>query len=106
CLLLALHPVREVVRIDVHLPLFDANEAGERTRKLTRRVFAKLGMEDTIDEALGRLHVHLTLMDVTAMTFPDDSFDFLTSRAAMEHIIPVETALREMARVVLPGGLI
>jgi SAM-dependent methyltransferase len=45
-------------------------------------------------------------MDATRMEFPDASFDLVVSRAALEHIIPIERALSEMARVVRPGGLL
>jgi ubiquinone/menaquinone biosynthesis C-methylase UbiE len=45
-------------------------------------------------------------MDATQMDFPDASFDLLVSRAALEHIVPIERALAEMARVVRSGGLL
>jgi ubiquinone/menaquinone biosynthesis C-methylase UbiE len=40
------------------------------------------------------------------MDFSDARFDLLVSRAALEHVIPIEQALAEMARVVRPGGLL
>src|SRR5438128_1513167 len=43
---------------------------------------------------------------VTTLPFPGDRFDVLLSRSALEHIVPVERALAEMARVVRPGGVI
>jgi SAM-dependent methyltransferase len=90
----------------MELPLFDPGEKGERTRRLTREVLAALGQPDDIDAAFRQRPVRLMTMDATRMSFADDSFDLLWSRAAMEHIVPPETALAEMARVARPGGLI
>jgi ubiquinone/menaquinone biosynthesis C-methylase UbiE len=106
CLLLAQQPVRSVIGIDMELPLFDAGEKGERTRRLTRQVLATLGLPDDIDRAIRQRPMRLVTGDATRMSFPDESFDLLWSRAAMEHIVPPEPALAEMARVVRPGGLI
>jgi SAM-dependent methyltransferase len=55
---------------------------------------------------LARLPVELRMMDATRMEFPDASFDVLVSRAALEHIAPIDRAIAEMARVVRPGGLV
>ena len=106
CLLLASHPVRSVVGIDMDLPLFEPGERGERTRRLTREILAALGRPADVDAALRELPVRFETMDATRLSFPDHSFDLLWSRAAMEHIGPPEPALAEMARVVRPGGLI
>lgn len=104
CLLMARYPVRSVVGIDMSLPKFDRGETGERARRLTREVLALLGMPDDIEAAIQQLPLHFKKMDATEMSFPDDTFDLLWSRAAMEHIIPLELAVSEMARVVRPGG--
>ena len=73
---------------------------------LIRKVLQKFDLVGDISEILEQLPICLAAMDVTRMEFPDNSFDLLWSRASMEHIIPVERALTEMARVVRPGGLI
>jgi SAM-dependent methyltransferase len=106
CLLLGLQPVERVVGIDLAFPLEVQNEHGERTWRLTRRVLEKAGVGDGIDGVLGRLPVQFVPMDATRLAFPDASFDLLVSRAALEHIVPIERALSEMARVVRPGGLL
>jgi SAM-dependent methyltransferase len=106
CILLALRPVDKVVGIDLTLPLFDDGDHADRIRRLTGAVLEHAGFEGGIERALARLPVRLAEMDATRMDFPDHSFDFLYSRAAMEHLHPLEAALAEMARVVRPGGLI
>jgi SAM-dependent methyltransferase len=96
CLLLGLHPVEQVTGIDLELPLFERSDRGERARRLTNTVLAKQGTGNDIDDALRRLPVR----------FPAASFDLLVSRAALEHVAPIEQVLAEMARVVRPGGLL
>ena len=106
CLLMTRHPVRSVVGIDMTFPLFDPDEKGERTRRLMREVLALVGLADDIGAVLAGRPVRFENMDATRMSLPAGSVDLLWSRAAMEHIIPPERALAEMARVVRPGGLI
>jgi SAM-dependent methyltransferase len=106
CLLMALQPVESVVGIDRDLPLFDSGDRGERTRRLAREVLRQLGLPEDVDAVLRERPVRLERMDATRMAFADDGFDLLWSRAAMEHIVPPEAVLAEMARVVRPGGLL
>jgi SAM-dependent methyltransferase len=105
-LLFALHGAEQVVGIDLEFPLLQESERGERARRLTRLVLDKAGVTDSIDDVLRRLPVRFLRMDATRMEFPDASFDLLVSRAALEHVIPIERALSETARVVRPGGLL
>ena len=44
--------------------------------------------------------------DVMDLPFPDDSFDFVTCQTVLMHLADPAGALREMRRVVRPGGLI
>jgi SAM-dependent methyltransferase len=106
CLLIGLQPVERVVGIDLDFPLTARSELGERTRRLARLVLEQVGVKDEPEAVLRRRPVELLRMDVTELDFPDGSFDWLFSRAALEHVIPIERALAEMARVVRPGGLL
>jgi ubiquinone/menaquinone biosynthesis C-methylase UbiE len=105
-ILLALHPVERVVAIDLEFALEAQDDGGERTRRLTRLVLEKAGVDGGIGATLRHRPVQFVAMDATRMDFPDASFDLVVSRAALEHIIPIEQALSEMARVVRPGGLL
>jgi ubiquinone/menaquinone biosynthesis C-methylase UbiE len=105
-LLLGLQPVEDVVGIDLSFPLDEESDHGERTRRLMRRVLEKAGVGDGVDAVRRRLPVQFVAMDATRMHFADASFDLLVSRVTLEHIIPIERALSEMARVVRPGGLL
>lgn len=106
CLLIALQPVRQVVGIDMELPLLEPVERHERTGRLTSEVCRKAGLEGEVEGILERLPIRFLRMDARAMEFADHSLDLLVSRSAIEHIMPVERAFAEMARVVRPGGLI
>jgi SAM-dependent methyltransferase len=105
-MLFGLHPVEHAIGIDLEFPLQHDSERGERARRLTRAVLEKAGETDGIDGVLRRSPVRFVPMNVTRMDFADASFDVLVSRAALEHVIPIEQALAEMARVVRPGGLL
>jgi SAM-dependent methyltransferase len=105
-LLFALHPVERVVGIDLDFPLHAPDDYGERTRRLTRRVLEKAGVGEGIEATLAQRPVQFLPMDATRLDFPDASFDLVVSRATLEHIIPIDQALAEMARVVRPGGLL
>lgn len=60
--------------------------------------------------ARARWHEHpdvaFARMDVRRLGFADASFDIVASTALLEHVDGVEAAVREMARVVRPGGLV
>jgi ubiquinone/menaquinone biosynthesis C-methylase UbiE len=101
CLLMATRNVRHVAGIDMSLPLFESGDKGDRTRRLLREVEQALGQ--CLDTS--QMPVSFSVTDARRMSFPDNSFDLLWTRAAMEHIVPPENALLEMARVVRPGGL-
>ena len=105
-LLFGLHPVDRVLGIDLEFPLSAPDDWGERARRLTRRVLQKAGVEEGIEATLRQRPVRFLPMDATRMDIPDASVDLLVSRATLEHIIPIEQALAEMARVVRPGGLL
>lgn len=44
--------------------------------------------------------------DVLDMTFPDGSFDVVTSMETMEHVVHVDRYLTQLKRVLRPGGLL
>jgi len=107
CLLTGLEPVGRVVGIALTLPLLERGERGEQARRLVRSVLDHAGFQESIEHGLERLPVELAVMDATRpLPFPDESFDVVWSRAALEHVVPLQPALVEIARVVRPGGLV
>jgi SAM-dependent methyltransferase len=106
CLLFGLHDVERIVGIDLDFPLTRDDEWGERARRLTGLVLEQAGVEKGVEATLRERPIRFLPMDATRMDFADASIDWLFTRATLEHVIPIEQALAEMARVVKPGGLL
>ena len=104
---LAAEPVRLVVGLDLHLPLFAPDDQGQRTRVLLERI---AGVETERAGAATALFTDRPMcfvqMDATRLGFRPGSFDVVMSRSAAEHIQPIERALAEIESAVRPGGLI
>lgn len=105
-LLTAMQPVGSVVGIDRQLSLFEPGDKGDRLRRLAQDALVTVGGPADVDAVLQQRPVRFETMDATSMAFPDDSFDVVRSWATLEHIVPPEPALAEMARVARPGGLL
>jgi SAM-dependent methyltransferase len=104
-ILASLQPVRQVVGVDTRLNLFSESAKGNRVRRLLSEVLKQVGSETDIERALTQLPVRFETLDATGLPFPDDSFDVIVSNSTLEHLIPLEDALRQMRRVLRPGGL-
>jgi SAM-dependent methyltransferase len=104
-LAMASHGFELVIGIDLRLPLFEPGAAGERLRRLARKILKRLGLGEDIERALRKLPIRLLTMDARKMTLAPDSFDIIWSGACLEHVVPVEPALAEMARVLTGEGL-
>lgn len=80
-------------------------EAGFIARRLgADTVGIDIGQEFAFDRVKSE-PAKLYVMDAREMAFPDGSFDFVYSFHALEHIPQPKRALREMSRVLKPGGL-
>lgn len=49
--------------------------------------------------------IRFFVMDVCGMSFPDNNFDFVYSRAVLHHLPQPVIAMNEIARVLRPGGV-
>lgn len=82
-----------------------ATEAVTRFALRMRGRFARfLGAEYGRDEAAKRALYPIPHEDLTALTLPSDSFDIVTTNEVLEHVPDLDAALREIARVLKPGG--
>lgn len=54
--------------------------------------------------ARGLTNIHCQLGDAEALPYPDDSFDFVTSRLCAHHFQDVRAFVGEVARVMQPAG--
>ena len=73
-----------------------ATEIGQKELDLSRATI----------EARGITSVDFSVQDVQALTFPDGSFDVVHAHQVLQHVADPVRALREMARVVRPGGVV
>jgi SAM-dependent methyltransferase len=73
---------------------------------MIREALARLARTEPLEIELQRIPVEFALMDATHMGFDDAVFDVVWSRAALEHLVPLDRALGEIARVVRPGGIV
>ena len=90
----------------------DVLECGCGTGLLLERIQSFAAKATGIDLSPGMLALakqrglDVTEGSVTAMPFPDDSFDVTCSFKVLAHVPDLGGALREMARVTRPGGVI
>jgi ubiquinone/menaquinone biosynthesis C-methylase UbiE len=68
--------------------------------RITGTDFAQNALDhaDALDEKI------LNNMDQDGLPFPNGSFDFVTCLEVLEHLVLPEQALKEIARVLVPGG--
>lgn len=62
-------------------------------------------LTDTQEARQRGVYAGLTVANGAALPFPDGSFASAISNCVLEHVIPLDETLREVARVVEPGGL-
>lgn len=54
----------------------------------------------------GLHNIAFEVQDVHSLTFPDDSFDIVHAHQVLQHVADPVQALRELARVARPGGVV
>ena len=72
---------------------------------LVRRILKIKGLDADIEQVLNSLPIRFETVDIMKQHFGRNTFDYLYSRSALEHFIPIEGALNEMTRIVRPEGL-
>jgi SAM-dependent methyltransferase len=89
---------------------FEAARRGARVvaldadRKELDQVSAVAAAMDEAGEIPAGASIRAAAGDATAMPFPDGSFDIVIASEVMEHIPADRVAIREVARVLRPGG--
>jgi len=87
---------------------------GAHSVRLARRGFSVVGVdfsESALEAAAENLRAHgladrvrLQREDLTQLSFPDASFDYILCWGVLMHVPEVERAIDELARVIRPGG--
>lgn len=73
-----------------------ATEIGEAELALSRTLAAERGVEN----------ITFSVEDIHALSFPDDTFDIVHAHQVLQHVADPVAALRELARVAKPGGVV
>ena len=67
---------------------------------------AELALSQRLASDRGVANVDFAAEDVHALSFPDDAFDVVHAHQVLQHVADPVQALREMARVTRPGGVV
>lgn len=67
---------------------------------------SELALSRALADELGVSNLDFSVQDVHALTFADDSFDVVHAHQVLQHVADPVAALREMARVTKPGGIV
>ena len=86
---------KDVLELDPHSPLKDIFVTA---RSYTRSFYDSSVLPGTVRDD------GAVCQDITALTFPDNSFDLIVSSDVLEHVPALDQAFRETARVLRPGG--
>lgn len=77
---------------------------GWLTQRMQERFPATYGVDVNPRSIVHAVTANLHVMDAVALEFDDEQFDHVYSFHAIEHIMDAAAALREMHRVLRPGG--
>ncbi|UTI62274.1 class I SAM-dependent methyltransferase [Paraconexibacter antarcticus] len=97
--------VGEVIALDRVPALLAPGDRGTRAHRLVTAALAAAGSALNSRAALAELPLQVRAADAAALGLADDSIDLVWSRAALEHLQPLDATLRELTRVVRPGGI-
>jgi ubiquinone/menaquinone biosynthesis C-methylase UbiE len=78
--------------------------SGHLTKRLAERGIDIIGVDANPEAALVAGTERVRVMRAEQLDFADDSFDYIISIHALEHLPALEQALVEMGRVLRPGG--
>ena len=79
---------------------------GWLTQRMQETCPATYGIDVNPKSIVHGVAPHLSMMDAVDLRYEDEQFDHVYSFHAIEHIVDAEAAIREMARVLVPGGRI
>jgi SAM-dependent methyltransferase len=89
----------QAARLDAQVVAFDFGADEVRNVRDTFGAMADAGELDPVESRVGAVQG-----DALALPFPDDAFDRVIASEILEHIPDDEQAMRELARVLRPGG--
>jgi SAM-dependent methyltransferase len=85
--------------------IHEGSPAAPASEKLRREAPAYSASQYLLpDVPRGAVQGDVTCQDLEALTFADDSFDLFVTQDVLEHVLRPDLALREITRVLRPGG--
>lgn len=91
------------------LPVLDA---GAGTDSVILKWLSKLGYRELYSCDIRphitkkNAHIHFSVQDITQTNYPDSLFQAVTCISVIEHGISIEAYLKEMSRILRPGGVL
>jgi SAM-dependent methyltransferase len=99
-----LYVMQDILRGDKN-PRIYAPEAVTHFALLLRGLYPRfIGSEYIVDAEQLKDLWPIPSEDLTALSYPDDVFDIIVTNEVIEHVPSIDQALREMHRVLRPGG--
>lgn len=74
-------------------------------RKYPQGQYVAVDLSETVMGYIGCQEIETKQGTLTNIPYDDNSFDFVYTCEALEHAVDIESAVREMARVTKPGGM-
>lgn len=75
-------------------------------RKFPQGKYAAVDLSETVMGYIGCQEIETKQGTLTNIPYDDDAFDLVYTCEALEHAVDIESAVREMARVTRPSGMI
>lgn len=75
-------------------------------KKFPKCQYAAVDLSETVMGYIGNQNIKTTQGTLTNIPYDDNTFDFVYTCEALEHAVDIESAVREMARVTKPNGMI
>lgn len=75
-------------------------------RKFPNFQYAAVDLSETVMSYIGNQKIRINQGTLTNIPYDDNTFDFVYTCEALEHAVDIENAIKEMARVTKPNGMI
>lgn len=100
----AIQYMNEFMSVDCDCSVYMTEQVTPLFERMSMRFPNLVGSEFLPDEPLGSIKDGIRCEDLSRLTFSDEQFDLVMSFDVLEHVPDYHSALREISRVLKPGG--